>query len=51
MCRWLAYSGSPVRIEDLLSKPRHSLIDQSLHSQLGARMRLVFPRAVFVPSR
>ena len=36
MCRWLAYSGSPVLIEDLLYRPIHSLIDQSLHSQLGA---------------
>ena len=36
MCRWLAYSGSPVSIEDLLYRPEHSLIDQSLHSQLGA---------------
>ena len=36
MCRWLAYSGSPVRIEDLLYRPAHSLIDQSLHSKLGA---------------
>jgi len=36
MCRWLAYSGSPVNIETLLYKPEHSLIDQSLHSQLGA---------------
>jgi glutamine amidotransferase len=36
MCRWLAYSGSPVLIEDLLYKPQHSLIDQSLHSRLGA---------------
>jgi predicted glutamine amidotransferase len=36
MCRWLAYSGSPVRLEDLLFKPEHSLIDQSLHSRLGA---------------
>jgi glutamine amidotransferase len=35
MCRWLAYSGSPVLIEDLLYKPAHSLIDQSLHSKLG----------------
>jgi predicted glutamine amidotransferase len=35
MCRWLAYSGSPLTIEDLLYKPQHSLIDQSLHSQLG----------------
>jgi predicted glutamine amidotransferase len=36
MCRWLAYSGSPVLIEELLYKPTHSLIDQSLHSRLGA---------------
>ncbi len=36
MCRWLAYSGSPMRIEQLLYKPQHSLIVQSLHSQLGA---------------
>jgi glutamine amidotransferase len=36
VCRWLAYSGSPVLIEDLLLKPKHSLIDQSLHSRLGA---------------
>jgi predicted glutamine amidotransferase len=36
MCRWLAYSGSPISIETLLYKPQHSLIDQSLHSQLGA---------------
>jgi glutamine amidotransferase len=36
MCRWLAYSGAPVLIEDLLLKPQHSLIDQSLHSTLGA---------------
>ncbi len=36
MCRWLAYFGSPVPIEELLYKPAHSLIDQSLHSRLGA---------------
>jgi glutamine amidotransferase len=36
MCRWLAYSGSPVPLEDLLFKPSHSLIDQSLRSRLGA---------------
>ena len=35
MCRWLAYSGSPVALEELLYKPAHSLIDQSLHSRLG----------------
>jgi predicted glutamine amidotransferase len=36
MCRWLAYSGSPVLVERALYAPAHSLIDQSLHSQLGA---------------
>jgi glutamine amidotransferase len=36
MCRWLAYSGSPLRVEDILYKPAHSLIAQSLHSTLGA---------------
>ena len=36
MCRWLAYSGSPVLLEELLVKPVHSLIDQSKHSRLGA---------------
>ena len=35
MCRWLAYSGSPIALEELLYKPEHSLIDQSLHSRLG----------------
>jgi glutamine amidotransferase len=37
MCRWLAYSGSPLLIEDILYKPAHSLIAQSLHSTLGPR--------------
>jgi predicted glutamine amidotransferase len=36
MCRWLAYSGSPLTMVDLLLKPKHSLIDQSLHSTMGA---------------
>lgn len=36
MCRWLAYSGSTVLLEELLLRPKHSLIDQSLHSRLGA---------------
>lgn len=30
MCRWLAYLGSPLALEDVLVKPDHSLIDQSL---------------------
>jgi predicted glutamine amidotransferase len=36
MCRWLAYSGDPIPIEALVFRRKHSLIDQSLHSQLGA---------------
>jgi predicted glutamine amidotransferase len=36
MCRWLAYSGSPIPLEELLVKRDRSLIDQSLHSRLGA---------------
>jgi glutamine amidotransferase len=36
MCRWLAYTGTPILLEELLFKPTHSLIDQSLHSRLGA---------------
>jgi predicted glutamine amidotransferase len=36
MCRWLAYCGSPIRLEELLVKRDRSLIDQSLHAQLGA---------------
>jgi predicted glutamine amidotransferase len=37
MCRWLAaYTGSPVLLERALYSPAHSLIDQSLHSELGA---------------
>jgi predicted glutamine amidotransferase len=36
MCRWMAYSGSPVLLEELLYEPKHSLIDQSLHSTMGA---------------
>lgn len=35
MCRWLAYSGSPVQLHDLLFKPENSLVVQSRHSRLG----------------
>ncbi|WP_404953788.1 class II glutamine amidotransferase [Streptomyces sp. 147326] len=35
MCRWLAYSGTPMLLDTILYKPAHSLIDQSLHSKLG----------------
>ena len=35
MCRWMAYSGGPVLAHDLLFRPKHSIIDQSLHADLG----------------
>jgi len=30
VCRWIAYLGSPLPLEDVLVRPDHSLIDQSL---------------------
>jgi glutamine amidotransferase len=36
MCRWLAYSGTSIPLEELLVKRDRSLIDQSLHSREGA---------------
>ncbi len=36
MCRWLAYSGSPILMKDVLYQGTNSLVDQSLHSRLGA---------------
>jgi predicted glutamine amidotransferase len=35
MCRWMAWSGQPIIIDELLFQPQHSLIDQSLHSRMG----------------
>jgi glutamine amidotransferase len=33
MCRWLAYSGAPVLLDEVLFKTDHSLIDQSLRAR------------------
>ena len=33
MCRWLAYSGAPIFIEDVIIYSDHSLIDQSLNAK------------------
>jgi predicted glutamine amidotransferase len=32
MCRWMGYKGDPILLEELLFKPKHSLIDQSMSS-------------------
>ena len=34
MCRWMAYMGDPIRADELLFRPVHSIIDQSLHAEL-----------------
>src|SRR4029453_448754 len=36
MCRWLAYSGSPILLEELLYKPPYSPITPSMHARMGA---------------
>ena len=33
MCRFLAYAGAPVFLEDFIASPCHSLIHQSLHAE------------------
>jgi glutamine amidotransferase len=33
MCRWLAYSGSPILLADLVTKPKNNLIQQSIHAK------------------
>jgi predicted glutamine amidotransferase len=35
MCRWLAYTGRPIYLEDFLFKPENSLVTQSLHARKG----------------
>lgn len=35
MCRWIAYSGSPVRLTELLYEPENSLVVQSKRAQLS----------------
>ncbi|MDG2185997.1 MAG: class II glutamine amidotransferase [Mariniblastus sp.] len=36
MCRWIAYSGAPLRMEELILKPEYSLIEQSYSCREGA---------------
>src|SRR4051794_30261991 len=36
MCRWMAWHGQPIITAELLLNTQHGLIDQSLHSRLGA---------------
>lgn len=36
MCRWMAWFGQSVLIEELVFKTQHGIVDQSLHARLGA---------------
>ena len=36
MCRWMAWLGQPVLVDELLFKTQHGIVDQSLHSRMGA---------------
>jgi predicted glutamine amidotransferase len=36
VCRWNAYIGEPLLIDELLYRTEHGLIDESLHSRMGA---------------
>jgi predicted glutamine amidotransferase len=36
MCRWMAWFGQPVLIEELLFNTPHGIVDQSLHARMGA---------------
>ena len=36
MCRWNAYFGEPLLLDELLYRTQHGLIDESLHSRMGA---------------
>ena len=35
MCRWIAYSGDPIYLDEVLFKPEHSLIRQSLEAKVS----------------
>src|SRR5687768_8079034 len=36
MCRWMAWIGQPVLVEELLFNTQHGIVDQSLHARMGA---------------
>lgn len=38
MCRWMAWLGQPILIEELLFKSQHGIVDQSLHSRMGTEL-------------
>ncbi len=37
MCRWIAYVGEPIFMDRLVTKPAHSLVEQSMNAELQFR--------------
>lgn len=37
LCRWIAYTGKPIYIDRLVTKPAYSLVEQSLNSKYSFR--------------
>lgn len=35
MCRWIAYSGKPITMDTLVTRPTRSLVEQSLNSRMS----------------
>jgi predicted glutamine amidotransferase len=36
MCRWMAWLGQPVLVDELMFNSPHGIVDQSLHARMGA---------------
>ena len=35
MCRWIAYTGKPIFMDELVTRPAHSLVEQSLDTEMN----------------
>lgn len=35
MCRWIAYTGEPIFMDALVTRPAHSLVEQSLNTEMN----------------
>lgn len=35
MCRWIAYTGQPIFMDDLVTRPVHSLVEQAMSTELN----------------
>ena len=36
MCRWMAWLGQPVLVDELMFRSPHGIVDQSMHARMGA---------------